>query len=191
MLKATFIGNGEKGVSRNYKVTGPSTEVAEFKAWNLSQIGKDGSLILRKFPDVLTVPSNNYNELGEITGPKPLYITGTVVRRQLLAGERMGQITYEFIPSAYESAIKAIAGEEGMDTAVQMVNLGIINKAELDATSFTISAEAPSLASVAPIQPMTLSNTSDLSMPTENATEPQESEPKSENQSTNTSNKKG
>ena len=190
MLKGTFIGNGEKGVSRNYKVTGPSTEVAKFVAWNKSQVGKDGNLILRKFPDVMTVPSNNYNELGEITGPKPLYITGTVVERTLLAGERIGQTTYEFIPSAYEAAIKGIAAEEGMDTAVQMVNLGIINKAELDATSFSISADVPSAGLVAGIQPMVLSNSLDLSMSAENVTPPVVNEPKGDDQSTNTSNKK-
>lgn len=169
MLKAIYIGSGEKGVSRNYKVTGPSTELAAFKAWNLSQIGRDGMPILRKFPDVLTVPSKLYNEAGEIIGDKPLFFTGIVQARQLLAGERIGQTVYELIPSAYESAVKAVMQDEGIEVTTTLVNLGVINKAELDAATYGMAQELPVSNAVPNITPAMLSNAQDIPAPIENA----------------------
>lgn len=180
MLKAIYIGGGEKGVSRNYKVTGPTTELNAFKQWNLSQVGKDGMPILRKFPDVLTVPSKLYNEMGEIIGDKPLFFTGIVQARQLLAGERVGQTVYELIPSAYESAVKAVMQDEGIEVTTTLVNLGVINKAELDAATYGMAHELPSVGATPIVQPITLSNAIDLSVPTENS-QPEESKPTTEN----------
>lgn len=171
MLKAIYIGSGEKGVSRNYKVTGPTTELVAFKTWNLSQVGKDGLPILRKYPDVLTVPSKLYNDAGEIIGDKPLFFTGIVQARQLLAGERIGQTVYELIPSAYESAVKAVMQDEGIEVTTTLVNLGVINKAELDSATYGMAHELPSSTAVPTVVTPTLSNTIDLSMPETNVEE--------------------
>lgn len=169
MLKAIYIGSGEKGVSRNYKVTGPSTELAAFVTWNKSQVDKNGMPILRKFPDVLTVPSKLYNEAGEIIGDKPLYFTGIVKERDLLAGERIGQRVYELIPNAYESAVKATMEAEGIEVTTTLVNLGVINKAELDAATYGMAQELPVSNAVPNITPAMLSNAQDIPAPIENA----------------------
>lgn len=169
MLKAIYIGSSEKGVSRNYKVTGPSTELNKFIAWNLSQIGKDGMPILRKKPDVLTVPIHLFNDMGEIIGKKPLVTKGVVEERRLLAGERIGQVVWELIPDAAEQTVMALIKDEGAETATTLINLGIINVAEIQATQYGGVKSLPEVNAVPNITPAMLSNAQDIPAPIENA----------------------
>ena len=166
MLKATFIGNHEKGVSRNYKVDGPATELAKFIDWNKNRVDKFGMPIKNKLgPSVFNLPINIYNENGEVIGKRPLSINGVIIEREYLAGERIGQKVYDFIPDAYETVIKATMESDGVEATTTLVNLGVINKAEINAASYGITQQLPSATEIPMGVVPTLSNTIDLSMP--------------------------
>lgn len=146
MLKATLLGTDEKGVSYQYKVTGPSTELNAFIAWNMTQLATDGSVKKRRFPDVLSVyiDINDY-ETGKLVGKRKKSFSGTVVPLQKLAGENIGKTYYQFVPSAYEQAVNSSLEKDGEDdtTTLQerllqaqfLINNGIINKEELEGAS--------------------------------------------------------
>lgn len=146
MLKATLLGKDEKGVSYQYKVTGPPTEMNAFIAWNMTQLAADGSVKKRTFPDVLTVyiDITDY-ETGKLVGKRKKSIGGTVVELKKLAGENIGKTYYKFIPNAFETVVAAALEKDGEDdtTTVQerlqqtqfLINNGIINKEELEGAS--------------------------------------------------------
>lgn len=149
MLKATLLGTDEKGVSYQYKVTGPSTELNKFIAWNMTQLAADGSVKKRRFPDVLSVyiDITDY-ETGKLVGKRKKSFSGTVVELQKLAGENIGKTYYQFVPSAYEQAVNSSLEKDGEEdtTTLQerllqaqfLINNGIINKEELEGASNSV-----------------------------------------------------
>lgn len=149
MLKATLLGTDEKGVSYQYKVTGPSTELNKFIAWNMTQLATDGSVKKRRFPDVLSVyiDITDY-ETGKLVGKRKKSFSGTVVELQKLAGENIGKTYYQFVPSAYEQAVSSSLEKDGEEdtTTLQerllqaqfLINNGIINKEELEGASNSV-----------------------------------------------------
>lgn len=149
MLKATLLGTDEKGVSYQYKVTGPSTELNKFIAWNMTQLAADGSVKKRRFPDVLSVyiDITDY-ETGKLVGKRKKTISGTVVELTKLAGENIGKTYYQFVPNAFETVVSAALEKDGEDdtTTVQerllqaqfLINNGIINKEELEGASNSV-----------------------------------------------------
>lgn len=187
MLKAHYIGSGEKGVSRRYKVIGPTTELNKFIEWNLNQVDKNGMPIPRKDADVLIVPTHLYNEMGEIIGKKSMVTKGLVRERPLLMGERAGQMTWELVPDAAEQTITAIIKDEGVELATTLVNLGVINMVEIREAQYGNIKSLPTAGATPTLEPITLSNAIDLSVPTENS-QPEESKPTTESKN---SEKKG
>lgn len=149
MLKATLLGTDEKGVSYQYKVTGPSTELNKFIAWNMTQLAADGSVKKKRFPDVLSVyiDITDY-ETGKLVGKRKKTISGTVVELTKLAGENIGKTYYQFVPNAFETVVSAALEKDGEDdtTTVQerllqaqfLINNGIINKEELEGASNSV-----------------------------------------------------
>lgn len=149
MLKATLLRTDETGVSYLYKVTGPTTELNQFIAWNMTQVAANGEIKKRKYPDVLSVYINITDyETGKLIGKKKKAFAGTVVPLQKLAGENIGKLYYEFVPSAYEQAIDSSLEKDGEEdtTTLQerlqraqfLINNGIINKEELEGASNSI-----------------------------------------------------
>lgn len=149
MLKATLLGTDEKGVSYQYKVTGPTTELNQFIAWNMTQLAANGEVKKRRFPDVLSVyiDITDY-ETGKLVGKRKKSFSGTVVPLQKLAGENIGKTYYQFVASAYEQAVNSSLEKDGEDdtTTLQerllqaqfLINNGIINKEELEGASNSI-----------------------------------------------------
>jgi hypothetical protein len=146
MLKATLLRTDETGVSYLYKVTGPTTEMNQFIAWNMTQVAANGEIKKRKYPDVLSVYINITDyETGKLIGKRKKAFSGTVVPLQKLAGENIGKLYYEFVPSAYEQAVDSSLEKDGDDdtTTLQerlqraqfLINNGIINKEELEGAS--------------------------------------------------------
>jgi hypothetical protein len=71
MLKAPLLRTDETGVSYLYKVTGPTTEMNQFSAWNMTQVAANGEIKKRKYPDVLSVYINITDyETGKLIGKK-------------------------------------------------------------------------------------------------------------------------
>jgi len=149
MLKATCLGTDEKGVSYQYKVTGPTTEMNQFIAWNMTQLAANGEVKKRTFPDVLSVyiDITDY-ETGKLVGKRKKAFSGTVVPLQKLAGENIGKTYYKFVPSAWNSAIESSLEKEGEDDTTTLeerlaktqflINNGIINREELEGASDTL-----------------------------------------------------
>lgn len=129
MLKAQFIGASKTG-SWKYRVIGTTAEVTAFKVWNTTQVNnKTGEMIKRTVQnqDVLFVPMYNRDEQGNVTGTVVPYPSGTVIHRPLVAGDRIGEMVYEFEPDAKTASIINMAQTVGTEITTMMHNIGAFN----------------------------------------------------------------
>jgi hypothetical protein len=141
MLKAQFIGASKTG-SWKYRVIGTTAEVTAFKVWNTTQVNnKTGEMIKRtaQNQDVLFVPMYNRDEQGNVTGTVVPYPSGTVIHRALVAGDRIGEMIYEFEPDAKTASIINMAQAVGTEITTMMHNIGAFN-AVSNAQSTVVSA---------------------------------------------------
>jgi hypothetical protein len=130
MLHAQFIGASKTG-SWKYRVSGTTAAVTAFKVWNTTQVNnKTGEIMKRSAQnhDVLFVPMYNKDEQGNITGTVIPYPAGTVIHRALVAGDRIGEMTYEFEPDAQTASIVNMAQAVGTEITTMMHNIGAFKK---------------------------------------------------------------
>jgi len=130
MLHAQFIGASKTG-SWKYRVSGTTAAVTAFKVWNTTQVNRKTGEIMKRGAqnhDVLFVPMYNRDEQGNVTGTVIPYPIGTVIHRPLVAGERIGEMIYEFEPDVQTSAIMNMAQAVGTEITTMMHNIGAFKK---------------------------------------------------------------